>query len=75
LKPEISGYHYDTLNCFAYFTCCPFIPTCSYTTSIMTAPSTMAAGGVEKEISNNLDTHRYFPLIHIQKLKGCDTHV
>jgi len=29
---------------FAYFTCCPFIPICSYTTSIRIAPSTMAAG-------------------------------
>jgi len=28
LKTETNRYHFDTLNCFAYFTCCPFIPTC-----------------------------------------------
>jgi hypothetical protein len=43
LKTEINIYYFDTLNCFAYFTCCPFIPTCSYT-SILIAPSMMAAG-------------------------------
>ena len=58
LKTEINRYYFDTLNCFVYFTCCPFIPTCSYTTSILIAPSKMAAGGERCGKGNNiLDTY------------------
>jgi len=45
LKTEINRYYFDTLYCFANFTCCPFISTCSYTKSILIAPSMMAVGG------------------------------
>jgi hypothetical protein len=45
LRNEINRNYFDTLNCFAYFTCRPFIPTCSYITAILIAPSMKAASG------------------------------
>jgi hypothetical protein len=40
-KTKINRYYFETQW---YFTCCPFIPTCFCTTSILTAPIKMAAG-------------------------------
>ena len=43
LKTKINRYQFDTLKCFPYFTCCPFIPTCCNITSILIDTSRMVA--------------------------------